>query len=211
MANDTFEQDLVCATEAAVEHLLAAASVPGIASAIIRDAQLERTICCGVRDVGSPLARMFTLLCSALSRKPRRRFVRLARTLSLSLFPTSPRRSPTGRAPARSRLPSHIKRPTRQERANTARFSRPCSTPGTLFPPSIIRRSGCAAWISAAVSRICSHHRSAARAGATFRTAHTRRDPYARESARSHLAIAALYRAVRSDRASDGDASRRLR
>jgi CubicO group peptidase (beta-lactamase class C family) len=55
MANDTFEQHLVCATEAAVEHLLAAANVPGIASAIIRDAQLERTICCGVRDVGSPL------------------------------------------------------------------------------------------------------------------------------------------------------------
>jgi CubicO group peptidase (beta-lactamase class C family) len=55
MANDTFEQHLVCATEATVEHLLAAANVPGIASAIIRDAQLERTICCGVRDVGSPL------------------------------------------------------------------------------------------------------------------------------------------------------------
>jgi CubicO group peptidase (beta-lactamase class C family) len=40
--------------EATVDHLLAAADVPGLASAIIRAGQLDRTICCGVRDVRSP-------------------------------------------------------------------------------------------------------------------------------------------------------------
>lgn len=39
--------------ETTVEHLLAA-DVSGIASAVIRSGRLERTICCGVRDVRSP-------------------------------------------------------------------------------------------------------------------------------------------------------------
>jgi CubicO group peptidase (beta-lactamase class C family) len=45
----------VSAAETTVERLLAAADVPGIASAVIRNAQIERTICCGVRDVRSPV------------------------------------------------------------------------------------------------------------------------------------------------------------
>jgi CubicO group peptidase (beta-lactamase class C family) len=56
MAKDTSEQHLIHAAEAMIGHLLAAADVPGIASAVIRNGQLERTICCGVRDVHSPLS-----------------------------------------------------------------------------------------------------------------------------------------------------------
>jgi CubicO group peptidase (beta-lactamase class C family) len=55
MANNTSKRQLIPADETTVGHLLAAADVPGIASAIIRDGQLERTICCGVRDVRSPV------------------------------------------------------------------------------------------------------------------------------------------------------------
>ena len=43
------------AVEAAVGRLLATTDVPGLASAIIRGARLERTICCGVRDARSPI------------------------------------------------------------------------------------------------------------------------------------------------------------
>jgi CubicO group peptidase (beta-lactamase class C family) len=41
--------------EPVIRRLLAETDVPGIASAIIRGGRLERTICCGLRDVGSPV------------------------------------------------------------------------------------------------------------------------------------------------------------
>lgn len=53
MANDTSERHLTSADGTSVEHLLAATDVPGIASVLIRDGRLERTICRGVRDVRS--------------------------------------------------------------------------------------------------------------------------------------------------------------
>jgi CubicO group peptidase (beta-lactamase class C family) len=54
MTNDTSERQVIPADESSVGLLLAAADVPGVASAIIRDGKLERTLCCGVRDVRSP-------------------------------------------------------------------------------------------------------------------------------------------------------------
>ena len=51
MANDTSEPHMTIPAEIMVGHLLAEAGVPGLAAAIIRDGQLERTICAGVRDV----------------------------------------------------------------------------------------------------------------------------------------------------------------
>ena len=44
------------ADEATYEHLMAEVSVPGLTSAVIRGGQLERTICCGVRSVQSPVS-----------------------------------------------------------------------------------------------------------------------------------------------------------
>ena len=51
MAKDISEQRITPAVETTIARLLAATSVPGIALAVIRNGRLERTICCGVRDV----------------------------------------------------------------------------------------------------------------------------------------------------------------
>lgn len=56
MAKDICKQHIMPTAEARIRHLLAATDVPGIASAVIRAGQLERTICGGVRDVRSRLA-----------------------------------------------------------------------------------------------------------------------------------------------------------
>jgi len=55
MVNDACEQHLKPAVETAIGHLIAATDVPGIALAVVRGGRLERTICCGVRDVRLPL------------------------------------------------------------------------------------------------------------------------------------------------------------
>jgi CubicO group peptidase (beta-lactamase class C family) len=56
MVKDTGAQHLKPAVETAIGHLIAATDVPGIALAVVRAGRLERTICCGVRNVRLPLA-----------------------------------------------------------------------------------------------------------------------------------------------------------
>jgi CubicO group peptidase (beta-lactamase class C family) len=55
MVKDTCEQQLKAAVETTIGRLIAATDVPGIALAVVRAGRLERTICCGVRDVRLPL------------------------------------------------------------------------------------------------------------------------------------------------------------
>ncbi|WP_428540497.1 serine hydrolase domain-containing protein [Rhodopila sp.] len=53
MSNNASEPHLIRGDGTTTGHLLASVDVPGIASAVIRDGQLERTICHGIRDVRS--------------------------------------------------------------------------------------------------------------------------------------------------------------
>ena len=53
MVDDASDKQPPPAAQIAVQHLLAAAQVPGLASAVICNGRLEQTICSGIRDVRS--------------------------------------------------------------------------------------------------------------------------------------------------------------
>ncbi|MBB4359658.1 Asp-tRNA(Asn)/Glu-tRNA(Gln) amidotransferase A subunit family amidase [Bradyrhizobium sp. CIR18] len=105
---------------------------------------------CGSASIPPGTATTWTLRPSACWRTPSMPSARLAPTPLMSDFPTSRRRSPTGRRTVRWKLRSLMRRPIPLARMSMVRSSPPCSRPAALYLLSTIRRSCCGGWRYAA-------------------------------------------------------------